>query len=77
MVSGTDTEYFRNDGAPDFEPLVIFQEFHDVVPDAILISEEFRLLMSLWFDSESGNYFQIGDDEGYSGCVLGHFREAI
>jgi len=62
MVSGTDTEYFRNDGAPDFEPLVIFQEFHDVVPDAILISEEFRLLMSLWFDSESGNYFQIGDD---------------
>lgn len=62
MESNVGVEYFRNDGAPDFEPLVIFQEFHDVVPDAILISEEFRLLMSLWFDPKSGNYFQIGDD---------------
>ena len=62
MGSDADAEYFRNDGAPDFEPLVIFQEFHDVVPDAILISEEFRLLMNLWLDPKTGNYFQIGDD---------------
>ncbi|WP_244671538.1 hypothetical protein [Actinomyces succiniciruminis] len=60
--SKEDARYFRNDAAPDFEPLVIFQEFHGVVPDTILISEEFRLLMGLWQDPKSGNYFQIKDD---------------
>lgn len=60
--SDTDAEYFRIDSAPDFEPLVIYQEFHNVVPDTVLISEEFRLLMNLWLDPKSGNYLQIGDD---------------
>ena len=62
MGSKEDAQYFRNDAAPDFEPLVIFQEFHGVVPDPILISEEFCLLMELWRDPKSGNYFQVKDD---------------
>ena len=53
--------YHRNCEAP-FEPLIIKQEFHEVVPDSLLLSEEFRLLMNLWQDPQSGNYYMISDD---------------
>lgn len=55
-------EYGRTDCSPDIEPLVIVQEFHGVVSDALLISEEFRLLMNLWLDPKTGDYYRIEDD---------------
>ncbi|MGQ4495786.1 hypothetical protein ACUH95_02095 [Dermabacteraceae bacterium P13101] len=58
--------YFRNSANPRVEPLIIIQEFHNVVPDSILISEEFRLLMNLWKDPSDGNFYTItesGDKE--------------
>lgn len=54
--------YHRNVDGPDLEPLVLVQEMHGVVPDAYLISEEFRLLMHLWEDKATGNYYSVGDD---------------
>ena len=48
--------------APEFEPLVICQHFYGIVPDVLHISEEFRLLMNLWQDPKSGDYFEIKDD---------------
>lgn len=54
--------YHRNIDGPDLEPLVLVQEMHGVVPDAYLISEEFRLLMHLWEDKSSGNFYSITDD---------------
>ncbi len=61
---GTDwvTTYERNSSGPDIEPLVIVQHMHGVVPDAYLISEEFRLLMNLWEDRTTGNFYNIKDD---------------
>ena len=56
------TTYFRNSEGPEVEPLVILQEFYGVVPDVYLIADEFRLLMNLWQDPASGNYYMIGDD---------------
>lgn len=55
-------EYRRNDKFPDYEPLIILHEFHDVVPDTLVVSEEFRLLMNLWEDTETRNFYMIGDD---------------
>ncbi|WP_206188215.1 hypothetical protein [Sanguibacter sp. HDW7] len=54
--------YHRNVDGPDLEPLVLVQEMHGAAPDAYLISEEFRLLMHLWEDKATGNYYSIGDD---------------
>lgn len=54
--------YHRNVDGPDLEPLVLVQEMYGVVPDAYLISEEFRLLMHLWEDKATGNYYSVGDD---------------
>lgn len=54
-------EYMKNcDG--NIEPIVVFQEFHGVVPGTLLISQELVLLMELWQDPDSGNYFEIKDD---------------
>ena len=53
--------YFRNSEGPDIEPLVILQQFYGVVADSSLVSEEFRLLMNLWQDPVTGNYYSIGD----------------
>lgn len=54
-------EYMRNcDG--DIEPIVVRQEFHGIVPDSLLISQELVLLMELWRDPGSGNYYEIKDD---------------
>lgn len=54
-------EYMRNcDG--DIEPIVLRQEFHGIVPDSLLISQELVLLMELWRDPDSGNYYEIKDD---------------
>ena len=55
--------YYRNDRAPAFEPLIIIQKFCDVTPDALILSEEFRLLMNLWQDPQTGNYFLIGNGD--------------
>ena len=54
--------YCRNGNVLGFEPLIIKQEFHGVVPDSLLLSEEFRLLMNLWTDSTSRNFYMISDD---------------
>lgn len=54
--------YHRNVDGPDLEPLVLIQEMYGVVPDAYLISEEFRLLMRLWEDKATGNFYTVGDD---------------
>lgn len=56
------TTYHRNIDGPDLEPLVLVQNMNDVVPDAYLISEEFRLLMGLWEEKASGNFYMFGDD---------------
>lgn len=61
-TSHDDTEYYRSSQAPGFEPLVICHYFYGVVPDVLHISEEFRLLMNLWQDPKSGDYFEIKDD---------------
>lgn len=54
--------YERNIDGPHVEPLVILQDFYGVVDDRYLISEEFVLLMRLWEDRSTGNYFEIKDD---------------
>ena len=63
------TTYYRNDKAPAFEPLIIVQRFCDVVPDALILSEEFRLLMNLWQDPQTGNYFLIGNGDAKDPAV--------
>ena len=54
--------YHRNVDGPDLEPLVLVQEMYGAVPDSYLISEEFRLLMHLWEDKTTGNYYIVGKD---------------
>lgn len=61
-TSHDDTEYYRSSHAPKFEPLVILQHFYSAVPDVLHISEEFKLLMNLWQDPKSGDYYEIKDD---------------
>lgn len=53
--------YYRNAEGPEVEPLILEQSFYGAAPDTFLISEEFRLLMRLWLDPTSGNYYAIGD----------------
>lgn len=54
-------EYLKNCSG-DIEPIVICQEFHGIVPDSLLISQELVLLMGLWQDPTSGNYYEIKED---------------
>lgn len=56
------TTYFRNSHGPEIEPLVLVQSFYGVAPDVYFFTDDFRLLMRLWQDPRSGNYFSIGDD---------------
>lgn len=63
---GTGVSYFKSASLPEFEPLVVIQDFFSVVPDELNVSEEFRFLMRLWRDPKSGNYYEIqesGDKE--------------
>lgn len=62
VMSGDEVSYYRSASIPEFEPLVILQEFFGVVPDVANISEDFRYLMRLWPDDKSGNYYQIRED---------------
>lgn len=62
VMSGDEVSYYRSASIPEFEPLVILQEFFGVVPDVVNISEDFRYLMRLWLDNKSGNYYQIRED---------------
>lgn len=62
VMTGEETKYTKGDKLPEFEPLVICQHYYGVVPDELHISEEFRLLMNLWQDPKSGDYFEIKDD---------------
>jgi hypothetical protein len=57
-----DVQYIRSYKTPEFEPLVILQHFYSAVPDVLHISEEFKLLMNLWQDPKSGDYYEIKDD---------------
>ena len=61
VTNGEETKYAKGDKLPEFEPLVIYQHYYGVVPDELHISEEFRLLMNLWQDPKSGDYFEIKD----------------
>ena len=61
-----EVSYFKSGSLPEFEPLVVLQEFFGVVPDEVNISEDFRFLMRLWRDPKSRNYYEIqesGDRE--------------
>lgn len=63
---GTGVSYFKSASLPEFEPLVVIQDFFSVVPDELNVSEDFRFLMRLWRDPKSGNYYEIqesGDKE--------------
>lgn len=62
VTNGEETKYTKGDKLPEFEPFVIYQHYYGVVPDELHISEEFRLLMNLWQDPKSGDYFEIKDD---------------
>lgn len=61
-ASPDNTEYYRSSHAPEFEPLVICHYFYGAVPDVLHISEEFKLLMNLWQNPKSGDYYEIKDD---------------
>ena len=66
VMSGDEVSYYRSASMPEFEPLVVLQEFFGVVPDELNISEDFRFLMRLWRDPKSRNYYEIqesGDKE--------------
>lgn len=54
--------YHRNVSGPDVEPLVIVQYMNGVAPDAYLISEEFRLLLNLWEEKATSNYYSVSED---------------
>lgn len=56
------TTYERNSDGPNLEPLLILQDFWGVVPSPYLLSQEFVLLMHLWEDKVTGNYFEIKGD---------------
>ena len=56
------TTYERNSAGPCIEPLVIVQQFHGVVPSRYLINQEFSLLMRLWEEPVTGNFYTILDD---------------
>lgn len=61
-VEGKPVTRYERFSAPDgVEPLILLQEMHSVVPDAILLSEEFRLLMNLWEDRTDGHFYSIND----------------
>jgi hypothetical protein len=56
-------EYVRYSQCPEgLEPLLIQQDFGNVVPSVMHVSEEFRLLMNLWRDVRTCNYFEIKKD---------------
>ncbi|WP_291383057.1 hypothetical protein [Demequina sp.] len=56
------TTYERNSEGPHLEPLLILQDFWGVVPSPYLVSQEFVLLMHLWEDKATGNYYEVRDD---------------
>lgn len=63
---GAGVSYFKSESLPEFEPLVVVQDFFGVVPNELNLSENFRFLMRLWRDPKSGNYYEIqesGDKE--------------
>lgn len=56
------TEFQVNPLGPDFEPLLIYQDFNGVVPGRFLVSQTFVLVMDLWEDPKSRNYYEILPD---------------
>lgn len=76
VTNGEETKYAKGDKLPEFEPLVIYQHHYGVVPDVLHISEEFRLLMNLWQDPKSGNYYEIKDD-GSKELAIRHIDKRI
>lgn len=53
------TEFHSNPLAPDFEPLLVYQDFNGLAPGRFLVSQTFVLVMELWEDPKSHNYYQI------------------
>jgi hypothetical protein len=58
----TVTTYERYTHGGQVVPIVIRQEMHGAEEDSFLLSEEFRLLMDLWEDRATGNYYSFDDD---------------
>lgn len=57
-----ETVYLRYGTDDGVEPLVIIRQWHGVLPNEYLISEEFVLLMRLWRDSDNGQYYSVSED---------------
>jgi hypothetical protein len=53
-------ERYPRDGL--IQPILICQQMNGTADDQLLLSEEFRLLMNLWEDKETGDYYSINDD---------------
>ncbi|HYB76480.1 MAG TPA: hypothetical protein VEC08_05945 [Nitrososphaerales archaeon] len=56
-----ETKYYRFGKDDGIEPLIIYRDFHGVMPSYVEISEEFRLFHNLFHDSKSNRY--LGMDE--------------
>ncbi len=54
-------EYLRFGNYEGLEPLVIPRNFHDIRPDCLEISEEFRLFHNLYYDCENNHYTRIDE----------------
>ncbi len=62
---------FGNDGG--YEPIVLSRNFHEVKPQYLELSEEFRLFHNLYFDRKNDRYTKIKDDGSEIDVV--HFEE--
>jgi len=60
-----ETKYYRFGKDDGIEPLIIYRDFHGVMPSYVEISEEFRLFHNLFHDSKSNRYLGI-DENGDS-----------
>lgn len=56
------TEYHREGGESEVEPLVLLREFHGVRRSYPEIVQEFRLFHNLWWDNERHAFMKIHED---------------
>ena len=62
-------EYHRFGGRKGVEPLIIDRHFHELRPDYVEISEEFRLFHALYYDRKTDEYIKI-DDAGNEETII-------
>lgn len=57
---GDDTQYHRYSSLCDYiEPLLFYREFYGVKKNYVEVSEEFRLLNNMYFDSQNNTYYAV------------------